>query len=435
MSQSVTVPPTNHGTRPYARDVAELAFIRQVRRAIHRRPELGHHELRTAAFLERVLRRMGHKPFRPAQTSIAVVIGPPTAPLTVGFRADLDALPIHEKTGAIYASRNPGIMHACGHDGHAAALLTLARRLTIEPHRTNSALLIFQEAEEGYPSGAPAVLEGLPMRLLPPEIFALHLWPELPTGAVGVRTGAMMASVAGLTFDIAGRPGHPHGTQAESGGSDAVAAAVNLYSRLAPDTGRMLDEQSPTALSIGRIDGGEGPNRVAAQCRMEGTLRALTWADQENAVAAIRSASEAVETQTGARIEVLVKSGVRPPVLNYTDSVGRLRVACQQLGVQCLSYPDRPVGASEDFGWFLEKIEGALFLLGCGRDRSHPQLHTSQFDFDEEVLLTGVDVFHALAVPCHEEQVKAGLGSQRSELHADRSQRSVSSGQCEARIL
>jgi amidohydrolase len=288
-------------------------------------------------------------------------------------------------------------MHACGHDGHTAALLTLARRLTIEPPRTTSVLLVFQEAEEGYPSGAPAVLEGLPARLLPPEFFAFHLWPELPAGVVGVRTGPMMASVAGLAFDVTGRAGRAHGTRAEAGGADAVAAAVSLYTRLAPDTGRVLDERSPTALSIGRIEGGEGPNRVAAQCRMEGTLRALSWTDQENAVADIRSATHMVEAETGAQIEVIVKAGIRPPVQNSADSVAHVQAVCQQLGVDCRTYPDRPVGASEDFGWFLEKTQGALFLLGCSHGQTHPDLHTAQFDFDEEILLASVDLFHALA--------------------------------------
>lgn len=385
-------------TRRALRDAAELAFVRRVRRAIHRRPELGHHERRTAAFLEHLLRRMGLNPFRPAQTSVAALVGSVTGPPAIGFRADIDALPIHEQTGAAYASRNPGVMHACGHDGHAAALLTLARRLAIEPPRATSALLIFQEAEEGYPSGAPAVLGGLPGRMLPREFYAFHLWPELPAGVVGVRAGPMMASVAGLTFTVTGRAGRAHGTRAESGGADAVAAAVRLYTRLAPDTGRVLDERSPTALSIGRIEGGEGPNRVASECRLEGTLRALSPVDQENAIAAIRLAIEAVEVEAGVQVELITKSGIRPPVRNAAGPVARIQSACQWLDIECRAYPDRPLGASEDFGWFLDRAQGALFLLGCADNQPYADLHTDQFDFDEEILLTAVDIFHTMAV-------------------------------------
>jgi amidohydrolase len=378
---------------------AELAFVRRVRRAIHRRPELGHHEYHTARLIERILTRMGLSPFRPAFTSVAVVIGPAGSAPVAGFRADIDALPVSERSGVFYSSRNLGVMHACGHDGHTAALLTLARRLILEPPRQHSVLLVFQEAEEGYPSGAPTVLEGIPAGLMPPEFFAFHLWPELPERVVGLRTGPMMASVAGLTFDITGQAGVLHGTRSEADGTDAVRAGTNLYLRLAPNSGRVLDEQSPTAISLGRIVGGEAPNRVALHCRLEGTLRALSRADEEQASTAIRSVAREVSDESGARIEVMIRSGIRPPVCNDAGSVDRIRSACGQLGVTCLDYPDRPVGASEDFGWFLERAGGALFLLGCARSHPHPNLHSPEFDFDEEVLLTGVDLLHALAGP------------------------------------
>jgi hippurate hydrolase len=395
LSSAEAVPNVRMAAHPG--DESELAFVRQMRRAIHRRPELGHHEYRTARLIERILIRMGLTPFRPAFTSVAVVIGSAGSRPEVGFRADIDALPVSERTGATYSSRNPGVMHACGHDGHAATLLTLARRLTLEPPRSNSVLLVFQEAEEGYPSGAPAVLEGIPSGLMPPEFFALHLWPELTQSVVGLRTGPMMASVAGLTFDITGRAGIPHGTRSEAEGADAVGAATSLYARLAPDTGRVLDERSPTAISLGRIAGGEAPNRIALHCRMEGTLRALSQEDERRASADIRSTSQAVSDESGARIEVMIRSGIRPPVRNDPKAVDRVRAACGELGIQCLDYPERPVGASEDFGWFLERSGGALFLLGCARNGSHPDLHSPEFDFDERVLLTGVDLFHALA--------------------------------------
>jgi amidohydrolase len=288
-------------------------------------------------------------------------------------------------------------MHACGHDAHTAALLALARRLTIK-RLPVAVLLIFQQAEETYPSGAPLVIEGLPEALVPPEIFACHVWPELPEGVVGVRAGTMMASVAGLTLNVYGREGRASGTAADSGGVDAVSAAVRLYGRLRPDTGRQLHDGSPTALSIGVIRGGDGPNRVATRCQLEGTLRALSWADQDAAVAAIEATAFAVADETGAKIEVTVTSGIRPPVRNSVRSVARLEAACRTLSVECTAYPDRPVGVSEDFGWYLDQADGAMFLLGCGRSDRHPDLHTPEFDLDEAVLLTATDVFHTLAM-------------------------------------
>jgi amidohydrolase len=375
--------------------VSELGFVRRVRRAIHRHPELAHDERRTASYVERVLLRMGLSPFRPAPTSVAVVIGPAGAPPAIGFRADMDAIPVLETTGADYASRNRGVMHACGHDAHTAALLTLARRLTIEPCPV-AVLLIFQQAEETYPSGAPLVIKGLPSHLMPREIFAFHVWPELPEGVVGSRGGTMMASVAGLTFDVHGREGRASGTAVDSGGIDAVSAAVELYGRLAPDTGRQLHD-APTALSIGVISGGDGPNRVATRCRLEGTLRALSWAEQDAALAAIEAVARAVEQETGSKINIAVTSGIRPPVRNSAASVARLAAVCRRLEIPCLTYPERPTGVSEDFGWYLDKAEGALFLLGCAKSDAHPDLHTPNFDLDEVVVLTAIDIFQALA--------------------------------------
>lgn len=179
-----------------ARSGPELDFARRVRRAIHRRPELGHAERRTASYVERLLRQIGLNPFRPAPTSVAVVVGPDGVAPTIGFRADMDAIPDRDAIGASYVSRNPGVMHACGHDAHTAALFTLARRLAATSCPA-SVLLVFQQAEETYPSGAPMVIEALPGNLVPREIFACHVWPELPAGVVGARAGTMMASVPG----------------------------------------------------------------------------------------------------------------------------------------------------------------------------------------------------------------------------------------------
>ena len=378
----------------------ELDFVRRARRAIHRHPELGHCERRTANYVERVLLRLGLTPFRPAPTSIAAVVGPAEITPAIGFRADMDAIAVHEATGAAYSSRNPGVMHACGHDAHTAALLTLARRLTIKPCPV-PVLLIFQQAEETYPSGAPLVIEGLSRHLMPHEIFAFHVWPELPEGVVGVRTGTMMAAVAGLALDVHGRDGRVSGTEAGSGGVDAVSVAVKLYARLSPDTGRELHDDSPTALSVGLISGGDGPNRIATRCQLEGTLRALSWADQDAAVAAIRATAQAVADETGAKIDVLLTSGIRPPVCNSARSVARLEAACRKLEVRCQAYPEQPAGVSEDFGWYLDEADGALFFLGCGRAQASPDLHAPEFDLDETAVLTAVDIFETLIASCN----------------------------------
>ncbi|QUQ68821.1 M20 metallopeptidase family protein [Kutzneria sp. CA-103260] len=371
--------------------LGDLDFARRLRRAIHRWPELAHHERRTAALIERVLALLGLKPFRPAPTSVAVVVGPAGVKPAIGFRADIDAVPVEEAGEKPYRSRTAGVAHACGHDGHVALLLTLARRLSARPPR-RPVLLVFQQAEESYPSGAPLVLGGLPAELRPPEFVAFHIWPELPAGTVGVREGPLLPAVAGITVEITGRPGRAHGTQSEAAAVDALAAAVRLYGALPFRTGRHPEPADPVALNVGVLAGGRAPNSVPAECTLRATLRSLTWRDQDAAVAEIRRLANEIATATGTSVETEVISGVRPPVWNTRDSVDRVRAAAASLGIDCVDYPAKPVGVSDDFGWYLVDGSGVLCLLGCARGPDHPDLHTADFDFDESALLPAVEL-------------------------------------------
>lgn len=372
----------------------DLVFIRRVRRAIHRRPELQHQEHRTAALIERMLARFGLQTFRPAPTSVAAIVGSADAQPAIGFRADLDALPISEATNKSYASRNHGVMHACGHDGHAAALLGLARRLAAAPPRRESVLLVFQQAEEGHPSGAPRVLRGLRPGLRPREFIGFHLWPELPAGVIGLRSGPMLASVAGVTLTVTGSSGRVHGTAFGTDSIDALAVGTRLYTALTSQwAGRRFDNQNPATLHIGRLEGGqEPPSQVPTRCLIRGTLRALSWEDEKNAVESIRQVAVEVTAGSGARTELAVESRIRPPVCNAPATVARIQASCEKLGILCRPYPEHPVGVSDDFGWYLDGRQGAMFFVGCAQGESHPDLHTPGFDFDESVLLSALEV-------------------------------------------
>ncbi len=376
----------------------DLTFVRRVRRAIHRRPELQHDERRTANLVERILVRLGLEPFRPASTSVATVVGAYDKQSAIGFRADLDALQITEVTGAEYASRNPGLMHACGHDGHAAGLLALARRLVAGPALSEPTLLVFQQAEEGHPSGAPQVLQGLRGHLLPREFIGFHLWPELPAGVIGIRPGALLASVAGVTIDVSGSVGRVHGTTFGQDAVDALATGHEMYTALSsmwPD--RQPTDQQPVSLNIGRFEAGHEPNRVPTRCLMTGTLRALSWTEQDQAFEAIRETAARIEASRGARVQANFEPGIRPPVRNAPASVSRVRALCGNLGIDCRTYPEHPVGVSDDFGWYLNDSQGAMFFLGCAGTGGSADLHSPTFDFDESVLLNYVDVAAELA--------------------------------------
>jgi amidohydrolase len=312
----------------------------------------------------------------------------------LGFRCDLDAIAGQENTGRPYASRNAGVMHACGHDGHLATGLGLARRLAGAPPRSVSVLLLFQQAEESYPSGAPLVLAGLPMELVPEEYLALHLWPELPAGTVGVRPGAVLASVAGLTVRVAGMPGRVHGTRCSIDAVDALSVGVRLYSQLSSWwPGRHPVRDRPVSLTVGRLTGGAAPNQVPQECIVEATLRALSWSDERRAIEELRAYLAEEQTASGARISLSVESGIRPPVINSPATVRQVVQACVRSGVPYRDYPVEPVGVSDDFGWMTQHTPGALAFLGCG---GPADLHSPEFDFDESVLVSGIDLVEAV---------------------------------------
>lgn len=365
----------------------QLTAIRNLRRAIHREPELGHREWRTAELVEDFLTGIGLAPFRPAPSSVAVLIGPDSSKPLIGFRADLDALPILEQTSVDYGSTIHGVMHACGHDGHTAVLLGVAAAL-VDANLPHSVLLIFQQAEETYPSGAPLVLAGLGEDQLPPIFVAFHLWPQLPQGVVGIRPGPLFGTVAGVDLAITGRAGKSHGTEVEGGSVNALNAAIELHHRLIGilPWGRTPTQAKPSVLAIGQLVAGDAPNRIPTSATMKGTLRSLTWNDEAIASEAIRSVALAVEAEFSVQIHLTVTSGIRPPVYNAEAVCQAISTICTDLAIDCRPYPDGVVGVSDDFGWFTNRRSGALFLAGCGKPGREHDLHSPMFDFDEEAL-------------------------------------------------
>lgn len=375
-----------------------LIRVTDLRRSLHQFPELGHHERRTAELVESALEDIGLRPFRPGGTSVAVAVGPPGRRPAVGFRAELDAVQLFEANDVPYRSRTPGVMHACGHDGHAAALVGLAIALQ-NVDLDEPVLLVFQQAEESRSSGAPIVLEALSPEFTPQAFYGFHLWPQLPENVVGVRAGPMLAAVAGVEILVRGRPGRAHGTDCGEGGADALAAGIELYRRLLHEmpSGRRFLAGSTSALTIGRIQGGEAPNSVAVCCTLSGTLRARSWQEESNAARRIRTIASEVAALTGTQLEVRVESGIRPPVTNDPSSTRRIEEACRRLGIEYRTYPDVPVGVSDDFGWYLDGRPGAWFFVGCGATDAHPGLHEPCFNFNERVLLVPIRIGVELA--------------------------------------
>ncbi len=367
--------------------------IIDLRRDIHREPELGFGTEKTA---RKVLAALDGLPLD-IQTGVAengivaTLKGGGEGP-TVGLRADMDALPIHEETGLPFASETDGKMHACGHDGHTSMLVGAAHALSEMRDRLNGTVkFVFQPAEEGGGGGRVMVEEGVADDI--DSIFALHLWPGLPFGTAATKAGPIMAAADAFEMRVKGRGGHgamPHLT------ADAVAISAQVVTALQTVVAREVDPVEPAVLTVGEIEAGSAFNIIPETARLGGTVRTL---------------NEDLRRSMPRRIEELARGvarGMRGDAeLDYTFSypvtVNDAASARLALGVigdlfgedVAVELPNPTMGA-EDFAFFLEKLPGAFIWLGVGEDVSG--LHTPTFAFDEEILPKGSALLAALAL-------------------------------------
>ena len=364
-----------------------------LRRDIHREPELGFDTERTA---EKVLGALDGLPLN-LQTGVAengvvaTLEGEGDGP-TVGLRADMDALPIHEETGLPFASEVEGKMHACGHDGHTSMLVGAAHVLSGMRERLNGTVkFFFQPAEEGGGGGKVMVEEGVADVV--DSIFALHLWPGLPFGTAATKAGPIMAAADGFEMKIRGTGGHgafPHLA------TDAVAMAAQIVTALQTLVSREVDPVEPAVVTVGEIGAGTAFNIIPETARLGGTVRTL---------------SEDLRRRMPERIEQLargVAGGMRgdadldytfsyPVTMNDEGAARRALGVIEDLfGEENTLELSNPSMGGEDFAFFLEKMPGAFIWLGVGEDVSF--LHTPTFAFDEEILPLGSALLTALAL-------------------------------------
>ena len=356
------------------------------RRALHRIPELELALPRTMEYLKNQLAGLRCTLFSPVSSSLCAFFDF-GADHAIAFRADCDALPIAEKTGVPYASAHPGCMHACGHDGHMAILLELARRLSEKKALPHNVLLIFQPGEE-TPGGARPICEtGILETYQVRAIFGLHIWPGLEKGLVFSRANELMAHASELTVDISGRSAH---IAKASQGIDATRAAVAFY-RLAAEA----EDAFPHAyrlLKFGQFHSGTARNAISASCHMEGCLRAFQDEVFEALKDRVHAIAREVEAQFGCTVRVHLSEGY-PAVMNPDPLYRRVRelVPFRELA--------EPSMTAEDFGWYQRYVPGLFFFLGAG---DCPALHADTFDFDETILTKGADFFEKLAVDFHD---------------------------------
>ena len=372
-------------------------YTRGLRRDFHRFPEMGFQERRTAGIVARELSALGLE-IRTgiAETGVVALIEGRRPGPVVLLRFDMDALPIQEQTGAEYASQNPGVMHACGHDGHTAIGLTVARLLhASRTEWSGTVKLVFQPAEEGLGGARRMVDEGLLENPVPDVAFGLHLWNDRPVGWIGITPGPVMAAAEIFKVRLTGKGGHgamPHLTV------DPVLAASQVVTGLQSIVSRNVAPLQTAVVSVTTIHAGEVFNVIPSQVEMKGTIRTFEPAVRQR----VLSRFEQVVVGVAAAFECEVQIELEPvsgAVVNDAAVTKRVQEISRDL------LPDYQIGSnertmgSEDMAYIQEKIPGCYIFIGSanaalGLDAAH---HHPRFDFDEQVLPRAVALLEACA--------------------------------------
>ncbi len=362
------------------------------RRHIHANPELARNEYATTEFVVSTLTAAGLRPkVLPNGTGLICDIGPEGP--RVALRADMDALPLQEFTGATYSSTVPGVSHACGHDAHTTILLGAALALHSAPTLPVGVRLIFQPAEEVFPGGALDVIATGAMSGVS-RIFALHCDPRLEVGRVGIRVGAITsaADVVELVLDSpGGHTSRPHLT------TDLIYAIGTVITGLPGMLSRRIDPRTATVMVWGAVSAGKALNAIPQTGMLSGTVRTgdhATWASLEPMV---RKIVDGLLAPTGVRYELNYRRGV-PPVVNDEHSTRIFEDAIRAVGPDALA-DTLQSGGGEDFSWYLEEVPGAMARLGVwsGEGAQH-DIHQPTFDLDERALAVGVRVMANLVL-------------------------------------
>jgi amidohydrolase len=365
--------------------VAEvLPTVVDLRRAIHRHPELAHEEYQTSERIATLLRQAGLSPrTRSPRTGLIVEIG--SGEKTVGFRGDLDGLPIQEPEGLEFRSEVPGAMHACGHDFHSAIAAGIALALSRFEPLAGRVRVIFQPAEEAFPGGGhELVKEGAADGLT--SIIAFHIDPILPPGRVGLRTGPITGSADRFYITLEGPGGHtarPHKTV------DLVYAAGKVVTELPGLLDRLTDSRLPLVIVFGKVQGGTADNVIPTTVELSGTCRTLDRGVWEEIPTILERLVQDIVAPTGAKVLVHYQRGI-PPVINDEHVVAVCRQAISStMGLDTLAVAATSMGA-EDFARFTEAVPGALLRLGGKVAGKDVDLHSAAFVADERALETGL---------------------------------------------
>ena len=354
------------------------------RHVIHANPELGFQEIATARFVADQLRAFGlevHEGI--GGTGVVGVLRRGTSTRSIGLRAELDALPITERSGKPHASRNAGVMHACGHDGHAASLLGAAKLLSERKDFDGTVHFVFQPAEENIGGGIRMIEDGLFQRFPVEAVYAVHNWPGLPAGMIACRTGAMMAAVDNFELRFTGTGAHaamPHL------GDDPILAVGAFIGSMQSIVSRAVDPQTPLVVSLTQVHGGNVGNVVPGEVWLQGTCRFFDASLSGLCERQLRVIADGVASAHGVVARLDYQRGY-PPVINTADPVANAVAAAQAtVGAADVIMDFAPSLGCEDFAYMIRAAGGAYAWVGAGDAGPGEGLHGDRYDFNDAIV-------------------------------------------------
>jgi len=363
------------------------------RRDFHRHPELGFEEFRTSAVIREFLESLGLQVETCAKTGLRAVLQGKPGGRTVALRADMDALPLEEEGDKEYISQNPGITHACGHDGHMAIIMGAAKILSQMKDRfSGKVVFLFQPSEERIPGGAKLMIEEGALEGVD-AIFGLHLWQNLATGIVGVVKGPMMAQPDAFSITIKGKGGHGSMPQQTV---DPILVASQLVVNVQSIVSRSIDPLKPVVVSFGTIKGGTIYNIIPEKVTLTGTVRSFDADVQKLTEQRLRKITQKTCETYGATAELKYDIGYAS-LVNDAGMVDFVeKITAKTLGKERIRHIE-PVMGGEDFAYYLKKVPGAFLFFGMGDGTQYPHHHPG-FDIDEKALPEATYLMTALAL-------------------------------------
>ncbi|WP_108462279.1 M20 aminoacylase family protein [Devosia naphthalenivorans] len=381
---------------PVINRIAEFADeIAAWRQDFHAHPEILYEVVRTAGIVAEKLTAFGCDEVVTGigRTGVVGIINgrQNTSGRTIALRADMDALPMTERTGKPYASTVPGKMHACGHDGHTAMLLGAAKYLAETRNFDGRIALIFQPAEEGGAGGKAMLEDGLVERFAIDEFYGMHNWPGMPEGHFGIRVGGIMAATDRFYIDITGQGGHaarPHST------IDPVIVAANMITAMQSIVSRNVDPLQSAVLSVTMVEAGEADNVISQTAKITGTVRTLDLGVQDQIEERLNQFVPQFAQSFGATASVRYARGYPVTVNTPEQTAFAAEVAEDVVGAERVDADTAPSMGGEDFSFMLEARPGAYIFLGNGPGG---ELHTEGYDFNDAVIPVGTSYWVRLA--------------------------------------